>query len=195
MSNNISGSNSISSDLSLATGGNQYVIQSDAGTLTLNTITNNTGDTSTNPRYVYLQGAGNGQVTGIIGSGTGTCPVAINKSGAGTWTLFAANTYAGATTINGGTLSLGATGSIANTSGITLNNSAILDVSGLSAAFTIGGGEHYPIAGWFRYRSGKLHIRRYKWQQGRYFPGRRWSRLEFSPFKTVLPWAAAPRAP
>ena len=138
---NIAGSNSLSGGISLGTGGNQYVIQSDAGTLSLTTITNNTGDTSTNPRYVYLQGAGNGQVTGVIGSGTGTCPVAINKSGAGTWILFAANTYIGATTISGGTLSLGATGSISSSCPtITVGSGAYFDVSGLPAAFTIGAG-------------------------------------------------------
>ena len=50
---NVTGSNTVSGDISLVTGGDQYVIQSDAGTLTLNTITNNTA--SVTPRYVTLQ--------------------------------------------------------------------------------------------------------------------------------------------
>ncbi|MGA2062193.1 MAG: autotransporter-associated beta strand repeat-containing protein, partial [Thermoguttaceae bacterium] len=137
---NVAGNNSISGDISLATSGDQYVIQSDAATLTLNTITNNTA--STTPRYLYLQGGGNGQVGGIIGDASGTTgALNVTKSGTGTWTLSAANTYTGATTINGGTFSLGTTGSISSSSpAINVSSGAYFDVSGLAAAFTIGSG-------------------------------------------------------
>ena len=137
---NVAGNNSISGDISLATSGDQYVIQSDADTLTLNTITNNTA--STTPRYLYLQGGGNGQVGGIIGNASGTTgALNVSKSGSGTWTFSAANTYTGATTINGGTLSLGTTGSISSSCpAINVGSGAYFDVSGLAAAFTIGSG-------------------------------------------------------
>jgi fibronectin-binding autotransporter adhesin len=53
----------------------------------------------------------------------------LTKSGAGTLTLNGASTYTGATVINSGTLALGATGSIDNTSGVSLGTSGTLDVS------------------------------------------------------------------
>jgi autotransporter-associated beta strand protein len=137
---NVAGNNAISGDISLAVGGDQYIIQSDADTLTLNTITNNTA--SATPRYLTLQGSGSGQVGGIIGNGTGTTgAVNVIKNGTGTWTLSAANTYTGAATISGGTLSLGTTGSISSSStAINVNSGAFFDVSGLSTAFTVGSG-------------------------------------------------------
>jgi autotransporter-associated beta strand protein len=48
------------------------------------------------------------------------------KSGNGTVTLTGNNTYSGATTVNGGVLSLGATGSISNTASVTVANGSTL---------------------------------------------------------------------
>jgi chondroitin AC lyase len=106
---NISGSNTISSNLSITkTGGNGVIFQSDAGLLTLNG-----GLTTTLPssRIYYFQGAGNGLVNGnITDDASGILQVV--KSGSGTWTLNGTNTYAEGTTINAGTLILGPAGSI-----------------------------------------------------------------------------------
>ena len=103
---NTGGSSSLGavSNISFTTGGNQYYLQSNAGSLTVNNITNNTGSTA--GRFLYLQGAGNGTVNGIIAPGTGTGPINLTKSGTGAWTLNGANTYTGFTTINSGTLAL-----------------------------------------------------------------------------------------
>ncbi len=55
-----------------------------------------------------------------------TVPTGIIKTGSGTMTLTAANTYTGATTITAGTLELGATGSLPTTSAVILNGGILL---------------------------------------------------------------------
>ncbi len=137
----ISGNNTIGGTVSLTTGGNQFVIESKADTLTMNAVTNNSGDAT--PRYLFLQGAGTGVVNGIIGNGTGTGKLYVNKSGGGTWTLNAANTYTGDTTVNGGVLALGASGTISSSPLINVK-SGTLDVS---AAGSIALGASQTLAG------------------------------------------------
>ena len=127
-------------NISLIEGGNQHIIQSDADTLTITgSIQNNAGSAYTTPRNVVLQGAGNGIVSGVIGGGSNSAAINVQKSGNGTWTLSGANTYTGTTTINGGTLALGSSGSIASSPTIALQGSSIFDVSGYgSSGYTIG---------------------------------------------------------
>lgn len=73
-----------------------------------------------------LNDGGNRTFSGEI-SGTGN----VVKQGAGIWTLGSANTYTGTTTISGGTVVLGAAGSINPTSELTLAAGATLDVSAI----------------------------------------------------------------
>jgi autotransporter-associated beta strand protein len=56
----------------------------------------------------------------------------LNKQGAGTLTLSAANTYTGNTTINAGTLALNSDNAIANSANISVAAGAVLDVSALT---------------------------------------------------------------
>ena len=73
-----------------------------------------------------LTGAGDINVSSIIGTGTG----GLIKAGSGIATLTGANTFTGATTINAGTLALGAGGSLADSSGVTLTASgAVFDIT------------------------------------------------------------------
>jgi len=67
-----------------------------------------------------LGGLGNGSLVSILGTGTGS----LTKSGAGTWTLSAANTFTGGTTLNAGKL--------------IINNAAALGT--VAGTFTITGG-------------------------------------------------------
>ncbi len=86
-------------------------ISSDSGTFNLT----NTG-TITGPTFgLTLAGAGNGSISSIIGTTTGT----LTKNGIGTWTLSgtAANTYTGVTTVNEGELDLSKTAGVAAIAG------------------------------------------------------------------------------
>ncbi|MET4203034.1 autotransporter domain-containing protein [Bradyrhizobium sp. LA6.12] len=131
-----------------ATGGNARFITNGGGTVDIS------GLTSGGMTAGSIEGAGNyalgantltsgslntsTQVDGMIsGNGGG-----LTKVGTGTLTLTNVNTYTGATTISAGTLALSGAGSIASSSGVTVNGT--FDVSGSSfpivAISTLAGG-------------------------------------------------------
>ena len=95
-----------------------------AGTLGLGTITNNAA-------LVFSRSNNYTQTIAIGGTGT------LTQAGGATLTLSGANTYNGATNITGGgTLALDATGSIGNTSGVSLGTNGTFDVSA-KAGYTV----------------------------------------------------------
>jgi autotransporter-associated beta strand protein len=119
---NVSGNNTLGGRMTITVGGNQARVQSDAGQLSLSgAITTD----ATTARNLYLQGAGNGIVSGVISDNVSNAGGKINlfKAGAGAWTIMAPNTYTGTTTINGGVLRLG------QLSATTIANSAIANYS------------------------------------------------------------------
>ncbi len=63
----------------------------------------------------------------------------LTKIGSGTLTLAGTNTFTGNTAVSAGILALGGSGSIASTN-ITVAGGAMLNVSGLTTAFTLGSG-------------------------------------------------------
>jgi fibronectin-binding autotransporter adhesin len=71
-------------------------------------------------------------LNGVL-SGSG----AVIKTGDGALTLNAANTYAGVTTINAGTLALGAAGALANSIQVAVSSGAVFDVAA-AGGFTVG---------------------------------------------------------
>jgi len=77
-------------------------------------------------------GPGNVNVTAPIANGSGQ--VAVNVTG-GSLTLDSANTYTGNTVIAGGTLVLNGSGSIANTTNVTIAAGGTFDVSALSSPY------------------------------------------------------------
>ncbi|MFA7285702.1 MAG: autotransporter-associated beta strand repeat-containing protein [Candidatus Paceibacterota bacterium] len=94
---------------------------------------------------LILAGSGNGTLSSIIGTTSGT----VTKIGSGMWTLSGSSTYTGATNINIGTLRLGATGGATNTplgtigSGTVVSSGAVLDLNG----YTLGTVEGLTING------------------------------------------------
>ena len=96
------------------------------GTLQGNT-TSLQGDIANNASVVFDQGTV-GTYAGVM-SGTGS----LTKQGTGTLTLSGTNTYLGGTSINGGTLSVGADINLGNTAGgLTFDNGTLQTTSGFT---------------------------------------------------------------
>jgi autotransporter-associated beta strand protein len=127
---NISGINTLGGGLTIDVGGSQTRIQSDAGQLT---ISGPLTTTASSARNLYLQGSGNGVISGVISDNSANANGKINiaKEGVGIWTLSAASTYTGTTVINGGTLRAGnASGSATGSGAVTVNNGGTLGGTG-----------------------------------------------------------------
>ncbi len=100
---------------------------------------------------------GSGAPSSSIGSDTGTLDIRgvisgasgldLAKVGAGTVRFLNANTYLGATTVNGGTLSLDAAGALQSTSSITLNSGGTLLFSGTDPMDRVGDAVPITMAG------------------------------------------------
>jgi autotransporter-associated beta strand protein len=145
---NLSGNNTLTGAISANIGGGNYQIQSDAGVLTLSGAASGgvaLQALASGSRTFTLQGAGNGLVSGKIQNGSGV--VSVIQAGPGTWSLSAANTYTGSTTVSGGTLQLlGSAAPIASysfspatVSGTNVTNTGV-GGSALNATFNISGG-------------------------------------------------------
>ncbi len=105
---NREGLNILEGTITAQVGGGEYVIESDAGKLRLAGSPAVTSS-ATGSRTITLHGPGEGQITGPLVNGSAT--LNLLKTGSGTWTLDADNTYSGTTSVNGGTLSVkGSTG-------------------------------------------------------------------------------------
>ncbi len=82
---------------------------------TANTLTLTSNFTAaTGNKTLTLQGTNTGAntISGIIGDPDGASKISLVKSEGGRWVLSGANTYSGGTTINAGTLSVSATGTL-----------------------------------------------------------------------------------
>ncbi|MES2924069.1 MAG: autotransporter-associated beta strand repeat-containing protein [Verrucomicrobiota bacterium] len=142
------------------TTGGATIEQSGTGLLA---FTGNLTATGVGAKTLTLQGstAGTGEIAGDIVNGSGT--TAVTKAGTGTWTLSGANTYTGATSVNGGTLVINGANSSAGTNvtltgtvGLTLGNTnalgsaSVISLTGGTSVGTLtyatdGGGTAYQL--------------------------------------------------
>ena len=138
----MSGANTISGQVSFATSGNSYVVQSNPGSGNKLTLSNSVVDNLDTDRFLILTGGGDGEVSGGVlytYSGTGTGSLGVVKDGTGTWTLSGYNAYNGNTTVKAGTLALvndSIYASVSTSMLIDVKSLATLDVTGINS----GGG-------------------------------------------------------
>ncbi len=100
----------------------------------------NTGNITGATFGLTLGGSGNGSLASNLNTTTGT----LAKIGSGIWTVSGSSSFTGATTINMGTLRLGATGTSPNSplgttgTGTTVMSGAVLDLNGYTLAIAEG---------------------------------------------------------
>ena len=125
---NISGNNTWTGAITLGSAPGA-TIQSDAGLLTIS------GGITGNTRTVTVQGAGDTTLSGIIGTTTG----GLVKNNAGTLTLSGNNTFTGATTLNGGTVSINADNRLGTAPGAATANQLVFNggTLGTTTTFTL----------------------------------------------------------
>ncbi len=114
---NLNGSNTLSGNIDVGTGGNFIYFQSDSGTLNLAGTLQFVGNLTGARNYAFT-GAGNHLVSGAIVYATNGAPINVVMNGTGTLTLAAANTYSNTTTLNSGLLLVN--GSITSTGGVSV---------------------------------------------------------------------------
>jgi autotransporter-associated beta strand protein len=135
---NVAGDNVINGNFTLSSGGGSTQLTVQGGTLTLAagaTLTPNT-----TARHLILNGAANGNLNAAAKDQTQINFLSLDKLGAGTWTLAAANTYSGPTAISGGTLKIANVSALGTAvltqpttdNGTNISSTGTLDLNGLS---------------------------------------------------------------
>ena len=137
--NQLSGSNGDTISVSLLLKSSLDISNADNSLLTISTG-GITSSAASGTQTITNKGTGSGGVTisGVIGNGgTGGTVAVTQNSSSSTLTLSGANTYTGLTSVTAGTLAEGATGSIADTSALTVNGATAIFSLGASHSDTV----------------------------------------------------------
>lgn len=132
---NLLGNNTLAGNLTLSPGGPDYILQSDAGILSLNG-TISPGTTVGGASTLSFQGAGNLFVSGPVQNGN-SAALGLAINGPGTVTLSGTNTCSGLTTVSGGELACN--GSISGPVMVESGGTIALAAPTQPGAFSIGG--------------------------------------------------------
>jgi autotransporter-associated beta strand protein len=100
---NLAGTNIFNGNIQEYEGGNSFTVQCDSGLIVF-TGTNMYVGSLTGTRTNYFTGAGSHLLIGPILNSTNGAPISLTKSGTGTLTLEAINTYANGTSLSNGTM-------------------------------------------------------------------------------------------
>jgi fibronectin-binding autotransporter adhesin len=113
--------------------GGGVIDASGTGPLVLNGSILRTTGAQSYDKTLILKGShtGTNTVNGIIQNGNNGKVIGVTKEGAGAWVLAGVNEYAGATTVNEGTLLVNSPGSLAAGSAVTVNSGATFGGSGV----------------------------------------------------------------
>jgi autotransporter-associated beta strand protein len=142
---NVSGNNTFNGTINITNTGGSYQIDS-ADADSLLTIGGNITNTltSASARALNVIGAGDTLISGIVGENNpATAKLGLAKSGAGTLTLSASNTYSGATTVSSGTLLVN--GSLGNTT-VTVNGGTFGGTGTIAGSVNVGAATYAPGA-------------------------------------------------
>jgi autotransporter-associated beta strand protein len=132
---NVTGANVLAGGLTLTPGGQDYVLQSDAGLLSLGgTIA--PANSVSGACTLTFQGAGDFTVPGMLQNGSAST-LGLTMAGPGVLTLSGANTCTGATTVSGGVLV--GSGSIAGPATVQFGGTIAVGSSNAVGTFSIGG--------------------------------------------------------
>jgi large repetitive protein len=156
LKNNVSGGLDSASSITLVNPGSVLTLTQPLGNtscaLTVTAGTVNVGNTTSSIGNLSaaagtIQGTGASSVLSVNQTTDGTCAanltqttgnaLALVKTGSAKLTLNVANGYNGSTTINNGTLALGASGSISASPTITVASGATFDVSAVTGGYTL----------------------------------------------------------
>ena len=134
------GSNTSSTDRPIiwaASTGQFYLENDSTGTLSFSSTSSLVNADGNKTFSLGGTNTGDNTLAQPIGDGPGSGTTSLLKYGGGKWILTATCGYSGTTTINGGTLALGADATIANSPTITLAGGATLDLTSKTTAVTI----------------------------------------------------------
>jgi autotransporter-associated beta strand protein len=156
---NVSGNNTLSTTITLRSGGAFWKFQSDAGKLTL-AGTPAVTCLNAGSRALVLAGAADIEVSGVIENGITGSIVRVQKEGTGTATLSGLNIYTGSTTVTAGTLVITNNNVLDDAAALVLPSNSSLNLTHPGTELVgslVVGGVTYPD-GTYTFGTGRIQV-------------------------------------